>query len=57
MKDYKQEFIDLMNRIHEDGNDGLIPLVISEGLRECKAYDKDAPHGNVIYWTIMHLYK
>ena len=53
--DYKKEFIALLDRMHEENNDGLIPIMIAEGLKKCKAYDRNAPYGNIVYWTIRHI--
>ena len=53
--DYKKEFIALLDRMHEDNNDGLIPIMIAEGLKECKAYDRNAPRGSIAYWTVKHI--
>ena len=55
MKDYKKRLIELLDEMHEDGNDGVIPMVVAEGLRECKAYDRNAPNGNIAYWTVVNL--
>ena len=57
MTDYKKEFIALLDRMHEDKNDGLIPPMIAEGLRECKAYNRNAPNGSIAYWTFKELAK
>ena len=52
MKDYKKEFVALLNEMHKDNNDGLIPIMIAEGLYEC-----DANKDFLEYWVCQHIYK
>ena len=38
MEDYKQQMIELLNKIYNDNNAGVIPMVIGEALHEVADY-------------------
>lgn len=52
--DYKERFIALLDEMNQDGNGGLIPVMIGEGLRECEAWSKD---GYLDYYTVKAIYR
>ena len=54
MRDYKKDFVDLLNEMHRDNNDGLIPAMIAEGLYECDSRNSD---GCLDYYTIRHIWE
>ena len=52
---YKERFVALLNEMRDDGNAGLIPCMIAEGIKECDAYSKDDSF--LDYWVINALYQ
>ena len=54
MKDYKKEFVDLLNEMHRDNNDGLIPSMIAEGVNECDARSSST---HLEYYVIEEVWK
>lgn len=50
---YKERFIALLNEMIADKNAGMIPMMISEGLKECNDKNKDS----LLYYTISNLGK
>ena len=53
-RDYKERFIALLDEMEKDGNGGLIPAMIGEGLRECEAWSKE---GYLDYYTVKAIYR
>ena len=40
MRDYKTDFIALLDEMYNDGCAGMIPCMIAEGIRECEEWSK-----------------
>ena len=54
MGDYKQQMIELLNKIYDDNNAGVIPMVIGEALHEVAGIHHD---GWAEYWVINNISK
>ena len=52
--DYKNRFISLLNEMRKDGNAGMIPSMIAEGVKGCDAYNDG--DGFLDYWVINAFY-
>ena len=52
--DYKERFIELLDEMYKDKRAGLIPSIMAEGVKMCKAYSEG--DGFLDYWVINAFY-